>query len=90
MTSTTMLRNLRTKYKIPLSSLAGAAGISVQHLSRLELGSVNKTPYAEDKITSALRSLICTRRKELLSLEQDYLLYRGHLLEPMEEHKYEL
>lgn len=89
MTSTTILRDLRMKYKIPLSALAGAAGISVQHLSRLELGAVNKTPYAEEKIADALRSLICTRRKALLSLEQDFLLYRGRLLEPMEEHEHE-
>ena len=89
MTSSTILRNLRMKYKIPLSALAGAAGISIQHLSRLELGIVTRTPYTEDKITNALRSLICTRRKELLSLEQDYLLCRGRLLESMEEYAHE-
>lgn len=85
MTSTTNLRNLRLKYKFPLSELAGAAGISVQHLSRLELSVVSATPRQEEKLAQALHRLICARRIELLSMEQDFLMFRGHLLQLMEE-----
>lgn len=84
MVLTTRLRVLRLRHGISLTELASRAGISNQHLSRLELGGVKATPAQEKKIADAVGTLISDRRTALLTLEGDFLLHSGRLLEPME------
>lgn len=86
---TTKLRILRLRHNIPLSELASAAGISVQHLSRLELGVVNPTVRQEQKVNDAMSRLICNRQTKILELERDYLSHQGNLLQVTEESEYD-
>lgn len=90
MITTTQLRLFRLRHKIVLPELAEKANISRQQLSRLELSVVTPTVYQEEKITEAVNSLIAERRSALLTLEQDYLNYRGRFLETLEVPRDEL
>lgn len=82
--TTTRLRVLRLKYEIPLPVLASTAGVSSQHLSRIELAAVRPTPRQEKRVAAALEGLILQRRAALADLEKDFLAGKGRLLEPLE------
>lgn len=82
--TTTRLRVLRLKYEIPLTVLARMAGVSHQHLSRIELAAVRPTPRQENRVEAALEGLILQRRTVLAELEKDFLADKGRLLEPLE------
>lgn len=81
---TTRLRILRLKYEIPLTVLAKTAGVSSQHLSRIEFATVRPTLRQEKRVAAALEGLILQRRTALAELEKDFLADKGRLLEPLE------
>ena len=86
----TRLRYLRLKYGITLSELAREAGISNQHLSRLERCVAAPSSRQEKRVALALWSLIESRQRVLLRLKQDVLISQGQLLQPVEGLEYEL
>lgn len=86
----THLRLLRLHHGIPLRKLSRRAGISNQHLSRLELQEVSATPYQEQKLAMAFETLISDSAKELEALTSDYTKWKGRLLESAEGDSYEL
>ena len=64
-------RALRLRYRIPLSELARAAGVSIQLVSKLELERERQTPTHETLLRNAFAAVIRRRRAELDALEQD-------------------
>ena len=80
----THLRILRLRHKIPLNILAQNAGISIQHLNRLERGEFPVSPALEKKIAYAVGELIADRKSSLQELEKEYLLHKEQLLKPLE------
>jgi transcriptional regulator with XRE-family HTH domain len=80
----TRIRDLRLKYGIPLRELSERAGISVQQLSRLELGTVAVTAHQEQRLRTALMCLVTDRRAALDALETELRQYSGLLLQPTE------
>lgn len=76
----TNLRVLRLRYQISLAELANMAGISNQHLSRIELGKVPMTAHHEEIVTRALRNLIAARKTALDGLEKEVNANQGQLL----------
>lgn len=83
----TYLRHLRQQYGIGLPELARLAHISPQHLSRLELRQVPCSQAQEEKIGQALEAWLFTNRCRINSLEWEYRLFRGKLLNNMEDSK---
>lgn len=86
----THLRLLRLRHGIPLRQLSQRAGISNQHLSRLELQEVSATPYQEQKMALAFERLISDSTAELEALTTDYIKWKGRLLERAEGDIHEL
>lgn len=84
MVLSTHLRILRLRHKIPLNILAKGAGISAQHLSRLERGELPASSSVEKKVAFAVGELIADRKSSLQELEKEYLLHKERLLKPME------
>lgn len=80
----TRLRLFRFKHQISLSELHRHSGLSHQHISRLELCRRSRTPKGERVLADAIRSIIISRREALESLEREYEVYRGNLLQPLE------
>jgi len=64
-------RVLRIRYKIPLSELARAAGVSMQLISKMELEQERQTPAHEKVLRDAFAAIIQHRRMELDTLEQE-------------------
>lgn len=83
MITTTQFRMLRLKYNIPLSAISDKAGISNQHLSRMELGTIRRTNANERRLSQAVEALIEESRTVLDQMEQDFLGCREQLLEPV-------
>lgn len=77
----TYLRLLRLRHGITLRQLSTRAGISNQHLSRLELQEVSATSYQEQKMSAAVEKLIADSTAELEALTADYTKWKGRLLE---------
>ena len=86
----THLRLLRQRHGIRLRQLSRRAGISNQHLSRLELQEVAATPYQEQKLSAAFEKLIADSAVELEALRTDYTKWKGRLLESVAGDGYEL
>ena len=80
----TNLRALRLRHDIPLSELSAASDLSVQYISRAELGEISPTPRLEDKLGAAVETVIVRRRKRLSALEGSFAACKGHLLQPEE------
>lgn len=85
MASMTNLRALRLRHRVSLMELADHAGISLQYVSRAELGEIAATTRLEEQMSAALEAIISSRRAELLAFETDYMTYKGKLLKK-EEH----
>ena len=68
----TNLRALRLRYDIPLSELSVASGLSNQYISRAELGDISPTPHLEDKLGSAMDTVIVQRGVRLGALERSF------------------
>lgn len=64
-------RALRTRYRIPLSELAGAAGVSAQLISKIELERERQTPAHEQMLRNAFAAVIHRRRTQLDALETE-------------------
>lgn len=64
-------RALRLRYGIPLSELAGAMGVSVQLVNRIELERERQTPAHEQALRRAFAVIIDRRRAQLDSLERE-------------------
>ncbi len=90
MLATTTLRALRLKYHISLSELAKQGGVSNQHFSRLELGTVRRTIHREQLVEAALLGVIAARRAALVELEKECQVHRKKFLTPTEENRNEL
>lgn len=76
-------RVLRLRCGISLSELAGAAGVSPQLISKIELERERQTPAHEEALRSAFAVIIHRRRAQLDILERE-LARRGGLFQPME------
>jgi transcriptional regulator with XRE-family HTH domain len=72
------------KHGVSLRAIAKHSGISVQHLNLMEFGERTVTARQEDKIFHALEHLIAEERVKLRCLEEDLLVHRENLLQPME------
>ncbi len=64
-------RALRIRYRISLSELARAAGVSMQLISKMELERARQTPAHEKVLQDAFAVIIERRRMELDALEQE-------------------
>ncbi len=64
-------RALRIRYRIPLSELARAAGVSMQLISKMELERERQTPAHERMLQDAFAVIIQRRRMELDALERE-------------------
>lgn len=78
----TNLRALRLRHDIPLSELSAASDLSVQYISRAELGEISPTPRLEDKLGAAVDAVILQRRERLSALERSFAVRKGRLLQP--------
>lgn len=81
----TNLRALRHRHRISIRALAVHAGLSMQYVSRAELGEISATPRLEAQMASAIESVISARKAEVRALEDDYAACKGRLLRE-EEH----
>ena len=84
------IRLLRKKYRISLTELADACGLSEQRVSEIELGVTPLSTATAEKIRSGFEKLMEQHREMLLHLNQDYTKHRETLFEPVEEIDYEL
>lgn len=80
-------RVLRTRYRIPLSELAGAAGVSTQLISKIELERERQTPAHERMLRNAFAAIIHRRRAQLDALEME-LAECGGLFQTIEGDNY--
>ena len=64
-------RRLRLRYRIPLSELAQAAGVSIQLINKIELERERQTPAHEKLLRNAFAIIIRCRRAQLDALEQE-------------------
>ena len=81
----TNLRALRHRYGIYLPELSAASGLSIQYLSRAELGKIPPTPRLEERMGAAVAAVILQRSIRLASLERSYAARKGRLLQFEEE-----
>lgn len=80
----TNLRALRLRHDIPLSELSVASDLSVQYISRAELGEISPTPRLEKKLGAAVDAVIVRRHERLSALEGSFAARKGRLLQPEE------
>lgn len=78
----TNLRALRLRHDIPLSELSVASDLSVQYISRAELGEISPTPRLEDKLGAAVDAVIVRRHERLSALERSFAACKGRLFQP--------
>lgn len=64
-------RRLRLRYRIPLSELAKAAGVSIQLINKIELERERQTPAHERLLRNAFAAVIECRRTQLDALERE-------------------
>ena len=84
MNRTTNLRALRLRHDIPLSELSAVSGLSIQYISRAELGELSPTPRLEDKLGAAVDAVIIRRGGRLSALERSFAVCKGRLLQRTE------
>ena len=80
----TNLRALRLRHDIPLSELSAASDLSVQYISRAELGEISPTVRLEEKLGAAVDVVIVRRHERLSALERSFTVRKGRLLQPEE------
>ena len=81
---TSIMRILRWRYDISLRELAEASQLSVQHVSRIELGVYPATENAKAQIATAFARVIEKRTEVLQDLTFDCERYRDNLLDLVE------
>ena len=77
----TNLRALRLRYDIPLSELSAASDLSVQYISRAELGQIAATPRLESQLADAVEKAIFRRAAAVRDMSRELRRCRGRLLE---------
>lgn len=82
-------RLLRQKYGISLDELGGAAGVSCQRISQLELDGELHTKQVEETVSRAFLEIMANQLLELSRFELDYMNHQDSLFEAVEEN-YEL
>ena len=82
-------RRLRLRYRIPLSELAQAAGVSIQFINKIELERERQTPAHEKLLRNAFTLIIECRRTQLDALERE-LAQCGGLFQTVEGDDYGL
>ena len=80
----TNLRTLRLRYMSTLSELATASGLSKQYISQAELGETSPTAQLEEKLGTAMDTVIIQRVGRLSALERSYTACKGRLLQATE------
>lgn len=85
MNEATYLRNLRLRHHITLTELAGAAGVSNQQISRVELLQRPVSRVLEQKYEAAVEVVITRRYNAVRALERDYRSVKGCLLHTIGE-----
>lgn len=85
----TRLQYIRLRCGISASELGKYAGLSQQHISRMELLDIPATPRHETALRRALLRLIDRRIRELFRLRFYCKTHDGCLLEHMEENEHE-
>ena len=80
-------RALRLRCRIPLPELAGAAGVSPQLISKIELERERQTPAHERMLQNAFAVIIHRRRAQLDALETE-LTQGGGLFQTIEGDDY--
>lgn len=75
----TNLRVLRFRHRLSLAELAACSGLSLQYISRAELGEISVTANLEAKMMTALEAVVVRRRAALQTLETDCERYKGRL-----------
>ena len=81
------VRARRLRYGIPLAELAGAAGLSPQLISKIELEQERQTPGHEKGLRRAFAIIIDRRRAQADALEAE-LTECGGLFQTMEGDEY--
>lgn len=77
-------RQLRLRYRIPLSELAKAAGVSIQLINKIELERERQTTAHERLLRDAFVTVIECRRTQLDALERELAQCDG-LFQTIEE-----
>ena len=77
----TNLRALRLQHDIPLSELSATSDLSVQYISRAELGEISPTLRLEEKLGAAVDAVIVRRGARLSELERSFSACKGRLLQ---------
>ena len=89
MNQITVAKYLREKYCISARQLAGAAGVSQQYISDLELGKYSErydyVKTGTPLIYEAFENVIRQRKEQLRQLSVELAKYRCRLLNSMEE-----
>ncbi len=87
--NSTHIRLVRLKGGFSLAETGKAAGLSPQHVSRIELLDIPATVGHEAQLRMALLRLINARIRMLLQLKRYCKAHAGHLLETTEECEHE-
>ena len=85
----TRLQYIRTRCNLSAKELGQEAGLSQQHISRMELLDIPATPGHEAILRWALLRLIDRRIRELFRLRVYCKNHDGCLLKHMEENEHE-
>lgn len=85
----TIFRRMRQNYRISLQAVAEKAGISMQHLSRLEMGEVPASHHHEAMVYKALCQYMEEQRKRLGTLETQLYQSYGLLFSKEEDERHE-
>lgn len=71
-------RRLRLRYRIPLSELAQAAGVSIQLINKIELERERQTPAHEKLLRNAFTLIIECRRTQLDAAAHSWMPWNGN------------
>ena len=75
------MRLLRLRYNITLREIAEAAELSLQHISRIELGLYPANDNTKVHMATAFDRIISNRTTVVTDLIADYAVYGDRLLE---------
>lgn len=82
---TRRMRLLREKHGVTIHELSRHSEISPQRLSQIELGMGTVTAHMNRLVETAFVRLISARRRDLVTLEEDFQTYRKNLLDIVDE-----
>lgn len=85
----TRLQYIRMQCGISALDLGRFAGLSQQHISRMELLDIPATPRHEEALRTALLRLIDRRIREMFRIRYYCKTHNGCLLQHMEDNEHE-